>query len=70
MENITQRLTAGQNFILLQFEYFVLFRHKIKSYRDERAGIFKEDVAYDLKDPGIYHFTFVYLNGGIMPGML
>lgn len=68
--NITQRPTACHNVILSQSEYFVLFRHKIKSDRDKLAGMVGEEVADDLKNLEKYHFTFIYPNGETATGML
>lgn len=56
--NITQRPTACHNAIISQSDYFILFRHNVKSDRDKLEGVIG-DVAPETATLTKYSYIFV-----------
>lgn len=57
--NITQRPTACHNAIISQSDYFVLFRHNVKTDRDKLEGVVG-DAAGPTAVLGKYSYIFVH----------
>lgn len=56
--NITQRPTACHNAIISQSDYFILFRHNVKSDREKLEGVIG-DTAQETATLGKYSYIFV-----------
>lgn len=57
--NITQRPTACHNAIISQSDYFILFRHNVKSDRDKLEGVIG-DIADETSTLPKYSYIFVH----------
>lgn len=57
--NITQRPTACHNAIISQSDYFLLFRHNVKTDRDKLEGVVGDSAGL-TETLEKYHFVFVH----------
>ena len=68
--NITQSPTLCHNVILSQSDYFILFRHNVKSHRDKLAGIIGEAGGDRCGLLPKYRFIFVNPDKSYMEGQI